>query len=127
MTRLLVVAAALAAALVVPATAGAHTTLEEATPATQSRVSAPPKEIRLRFNSQVTVTSNAIRVYAPEGRIVSGAARLVGDNRVVVARVSGLARGSAYTVRWRVTGSDSPRPGNCPMPISAGTAASGEQ
>ena len=47
--RALVVAAAVVAALVVPATAGAHATLTAASPATQSRVSSTPTEVRLRF------------------------------------------------------------------------------
>ena len=110
MRRALVVALVVAAALIVPATAAAHATLEDASPATQSRVSAPPKEIRLHFNTAVTITSNAIRVYAPDGRVLSRASRLVSDGQVVVARVSGLRRGTAYTVRWRVTGSDGHSP-----------------
>ena len=110
MRRALVLAAVLAAALVAPAAAWAHATLEDASPATQSRVSAPPKEIRLHFNSAVTVTTDAIRVYAPNGRVLSGPARVAGDGQEVVARVKGLARGTAYTVRWRVTGPDGHSP-----------------
>jgi copper transport protein len=110
MRRALLIAAVVAAALVVPATARAHATLDQAEPGTQSRVSAPPTEIRLHFNSSVTVTSNAIRVYAPDGRVLSGVARSARDGQVVVAPVMGLERGSAYTVRWRVTGSDGHSP-----------------
>jgi copper transport protein len=102
--------AALAAALVLPAAAGAHASLMGATPETQSRVPTAPSEIRLRFNSAVTAGPDAIRVLAPDGRVVSGASRVVDGGRVVVARVSKLRKGSAYTVRWRVTGSDGHSP-----------------
>jgi copper transport protein len=110
MRRALLIAAAVAAALVVPATAQAHATLDRAEPATQSRISEPPTQVRLRFNSAVTITSNAIRVYAPDGRLLSGPARSVDNDLVVVAPVEGLTRGSAYTVRWRVTGPDGHSP-----------------
>ena len=110
MMRALVVAAAVVAALVVPATAGAHPALVAASPATQSRISSPPTEVRLRFNSEVAATSAAIRVYAPDGRIVSGASHMADGGLVVAAPVRGLAGGSAYTVRWRVTGSDGHSP-----------------
>jgi copper transport protein len=77
---------------------------------TQSRVDQPPKEIRLRFNGRVTVTSNAIRVLAPDGTVLSGTARTEDDGYVVVAPVSRLERGNGYTVRWRVIGEDGHSP-----------------
>jgi copper transport protein len=110
MRRGLAFGAAVAVALVLPAVAGAHATLVEATPATQSRIGAPPSEIRLRFSESVTITSDAIRVLAPDGRVLSGAAKTTQDGRLVIAPVSGLTRGSAYTVRWRVSGQDGHSP-----------------
>jgi copper transport protein len=98
-----------AAALVAPASAAAHAALSSASPETQSRISTAPTEIRLGFNSDVTIGREALRVFAPDGRVLSDAARLVGG-RVVVARLTGVRRGSAYTVRWRVTGSDGHSP-----------------
>ena len=71
---------------------------------------APPTEIRLRFNSVVTAGGDAIRVLSPNGRVLSGRARVARNGSVVVAPVSGLTRGSAYTVRWRVTGGDGHSP-----------------
>jgi copper transport protein len=97
-------------ALVVPSTAGAHVTLVSAEPATQSRLEAPLTEIRLRFNQPVTVTSNAIRVLAPDATVLSGTARTEADAHVVVAPVSRLVRGEGYTVRWRVIGADGHAP-----------------
>jgi copper transport protein len=105
-----VVAVLVAAVLAVPASALAHASLESATPGTQSKVAVPPKTIELRFNSAVTATEKAIQVLAPNGRSLSGAARVTADRRVVTVRVFGLERGTAYTVRWRVTGSDGHSP-----------------
>ncbi|HXG76144.1 MAG TPA: copper resistance protein CopC [Gaiellaceae bacterium] len=110
MTRALALLAAAAAALALPAGALAHATLRAASPATQARVEAAPTEIRLRFDQGVTVTSRAIQVLAPDGTLLAGTARTHEDGRVVVAPVSRLERGSAYTVRWRVTSADGHSP-----------------
>jgi copper transport protein len=99
-----------AAALVLPAAAAAHATIAQAVPATQSDVSRPPTQITLRFSEAVAITPSAIQVFATDGKVVSGAARLSPDGHTVSARVSRLGRGSAYTVRWRVTGQDGHSP-----------------
>jgi copper transport protein len=99
-----------AAALVLPAAAAAHATLVQTSPTEQSKVAIPPTEIRLRFDQSVTITSHAIQVLAPDGTVVSGPAATSEDGRVVTASVKGLVRGSAYTVRWRVTSSDGHSP-----------------
>lgn len=108
MKRILLVVGVLA--LVLPGAAAAHATLLRAEPATQSRVDAAPREIRLEFNQPVTVTSNAIQVLAADGTVFSGSARSESDGYVVVAPVSPLARGHGYTVRWRVIGDDGHSP-----------------
>ena len=110
MRRALVVVAVGAAALVAPGAALAHVTLESSVPVTQSRVETPPTEVRLRFNGPVTITSNAVRVLAPDGTVLSGTPRTEDDGRVVVTPVSGIAKGRGYTVRWRVIGSDGHSP-----------------
>ncbi|TML19914.1 MAG: hypothetical protein E6G28_11610, partial [Actinobacteria bacterium] len=56
------------------------------------------------------ITPNAIQVFAPDGKVLSGTAKLSPDGHVVTARVSRLRRGSAFTVRWRVTGQDGHSP-----------------
>ena len=108
MKRLLAAAAVVALAL--PGIASAHASLSSASPATQSTVEVPPTEIRLTFNEPVTATSGAIQVLAPDGTVLSGTATTQNDGRTVVAPVSRLRRGAAYTVRWRVTGSDGHTP-----------------
>lgn len=110
MRRALVAAGAIAVALVLPATAAAHATIDKAFPATQSDVKRAPREIRLQFNESVTVTSRAIQVLAPNGTVLSGRAKVSQDGRVVRAPVSRLERGAAYTIRWRVTGQDGHSP-----------------
>ena len=110
MKRGFLLVVSIVAALVVPASAAAHASLTSASPATQSRVDAPPTEIRLRFNSVVTAGGDAIRVLSLDGRVLSGRARVARSGTVVVAPVSRLTRGSAYTVRWRVTGGDGHSP-----------------
>ncbi len=110
MRRFVPLAVVLVVALAVPATAAAHATLESAYPDTQSRLEAPPKEVRLGFSQVVTVGSSAIQVLAADGRVVSGEAHVSDDGHVVTAPVSGLRRGEAYTIRWRVTGPDGHSP-----------------
>lgn len=104
-------ASTLVVALLVPGTAAAHVTLQDAEPATQSRLDTAPTEVRLRFNQPVTVTSGAIRVLAPDGTLLSGVARTEEDGHVVVAPVSRIESGQGYTVRWRVIGDDGHSPG----------------
>jgi len=110
MRRTSAVALALLAALTLPAAAFGHASLRSASPPTQSAVDAPPTEIRLRFNQPVTITSRAIQVLAADGTVLSGTARAAEGGRVVVAPVSRLVKGSAYTVRWKATGRDGHSP-----------------
>jgi copper transport protein len=97
---------ALAAALALPAVASAHATMSSASPATQSRVEDAPREVRLRFDQRVSLPSRAIQVYAADGRLVSGPPRLEDGGREIVVSLTGLARGEAYTVRWRELSAD---------------------
>ncbi len=93
-------------ALVAPATAYAHASLKHVTPATQSRVAAPPRTVRLQFDQSVTIAPDAIDVFTADGKKVSGVAVASSGDRVVTTSVRGLKRGEAYTVRWRATSSD---------------------
>jgi copper transport protein len=69
-----------------------------------------PTEIALEFNQGVTVSARSIEVLAADGSVLSGEVRAEEDGRLVVAPVSGLARDSSYTVRWRVVGRDGHSP-----------------
>jgi len=111
MRRALALVALLAgAALLLPAAARAHATLVEAEPGTQSRLREPPSLIRLRFTEPVTVVPGAIQVLDVHGAGHARAASVSTDGLVVTAAVSGLERGSSYTVRWRVTSRDGHSP-----------------
>jgi copper transport protein len=105
-----VAAAAVSCALIVPAAALAHATLQSSEPATQSRLDTPPTEIRLRFNQPVTITPNAIQVLRQDGAVLSGTTQTEADGYVVVAPVSGLVDETGYTVRWRVISEDGHSP-----------------
>jgi copper transport protein len=110
--RSVVVVGVLAAvlALAFPAQASAHTTLIASFPSTQSSVDAAPTEVRLEFNQPVLASERAIRVLAPDGAVLSGPTHVTRGGKGVSAAVSGLTRGSAYTVRWQVTGRDGHSP-----------------
>jgi copper transport protein len=93
-------------ALALPAAASAHATMKEAHPAEQGEVAAPPTEITLRFDQSVEVPPNAIVVYAPDGKRLSGAVTQTDRNTVMRAPIRGAVKGQAYTVRWRVISAD---------------------
>ena len=97
-------------ALATPSVAWGHVTLLSATPAVQSSLDVAPTEILLRFSEPVAISPMAIRVLAADGTVLSGEARSAAGDRVVIAPVSGLALGSAYTVRWQVSGQDGHSP-----------------
>jgi copper transport protein len=98
------------AALALPGVAAAHATLTKSSPPAQSNVAAPPTEIVLVFDQPVTVTSRSIQVLTKDGTSYAGTATTRKGGRVVVAPVSRLLAGSAYTVRWRVTSADGHSP-----------------
>jgi copper transport protein len=92
--------------LVLPSAASAHATISWTTPETQSTLNGAPNQVQLHFDQSVTATETAIEVFAADGTLVSEPAFQPADKRDVIARVSGLDRGSAYTVRWRATSAD---------------------
>jgi copper transport protein len=106
MTRLLQVTLSyLALALLLPATAGAHATLEQTTPRFGQRLARSPSLVRLRFDQSVKALPDAITVFTTRGHVVSGKATSSRDRRSVATPVRRLARG-AYTVRWSAVSAD---------------------
>ena len=93
-------------ALVLPGVAWGHASLSGTSPPTQSRLDAPPRAVVLRFDQSVTITPRAIEVFTASGRKVSGPAVTTRHGRLVSVPLAGLARGQAYTVRWRATSAD---------------------
>ncbi|MGN6188477.1 MAG: copper resistance CopC family protein [Conexibacter sp.] len=103
MRRLL--ALAFLVALVFPAGAAAHATLERTSPAFGTRVEQSPKVVRLSFDQSVDALPNAIKVYSAHGALLSGVTRMSADTRTIAAPVKTLRRGG-YTVRWRAVSAD---------------------
>ena len=101
---------ALAGALAIPSVARGHVTLVSATPDVHSSFDVAPTEILLRFSEPLAISPTAIRVLAGDGTVLSGEARSAAGDRVVIAPVSGLVPGSAYTIRWQVSGQDGHSP-----------------
>jgi copper transport protein len=135
MRRAFVVAALLTGtALLLPAAARAHATLVEAQPGTQAKLRKAPSVIRLRFTEAITVVPGAVLVLGQDGAAAhTGRASVSDDGLVVTVPVSGLARGSWYTVRWRVASTDGHSPsgvynfgvGVAPPPPTSAAGASG--
>jgi copper transport protein len=93
-----------AVALVFPASAFAHATLERTTPSFRQELRSGPAAIRLHFDQRVTVIGRGIEVLNGDGRNFARASRAVGTD--VVANVRTLPRGP-YTVRWQAVSADS--------------------
>jgi copper transport protein len=91
-----------AAALLVPAVAWAHATLEHTTPGFQQDVARSPKTIELRFDQYVKFPS--IEVLDVHGHNYALGSRAVGTN--VFGSVKTLPTGD-YTVRWHALSADS--------------------
>jgi copper transport protein len=98
-------AAGLAAAAIAAPSAQAHATLSSSTPAVQSSLAKPPRQIVLRFDQAVSIVDRSIEVLAADGRRVSGAVVSAAGGRVLRASLPRLQRG-AYTVRWRELSAD---------------------
>jgi copper transport protein len=99
------VALVMLVALVFPASAWAHATLEHTWPSIRGRVATAPKVVRLNFDQGVKPLSNSIVVYTNNGSVVSGAARNGSSTHDVVASLRHLPKGP-YTVRWHVISGD---------------------
>ena len=103
MRRRLVLVALLA--LVFPAAASAHATLEHTAPQFGTRVDRSPKAVTLTFDQSVDALPNAITVYSAHGAVLSGVTRASADKRTISVPVKTLRRGG-YTVRWRAVSAD---------------------
>ncbi len=101
MKRLLLAAATLA--LVFPAQAFAHATLEQTTPGFRERLPASPQKIVLRFDQYVQSLPGSVHLYSSSGGV--GVERVVIKGRYLTAWLPRLAKG-AYTVRWHAMSGD---------------------
>jgi copper transport protein len=101
MKRLVLIA--LAAALLAPAEAFAHSTLLGTDPGLRERMQTSPRMLQLRFDQHVQVLPGSVRVYTAKGKLMPVSTRTEG--RFVKASLPLLAKGG-YTVRWHVLSSD---------------------
>ena len=101
MKRLLVLAAV--AALVLPAQAFAHATLEKTSPGFRERLSSSPQKITLQFDQYVQVLPASVQLFSTRGPL--GVKRIGARGRFLSAFVPRLRTG-AYTVRWHAMSGD---------------------
>jgi len=101
MRRMLIVVSA--AALVFPAQAFAHATLENTSPSFRQRLPASPRTITLRFDQYVKPLPQSIQVFSGKGPVRVG--RIWTGRLTLNAAVAKLPRGP-YTVRWHALSGD---------------------
>jgi copper transport protein len=93
-------------ALLAPAQAFAHATLERTSPGFRERLERAPAQVRLEFDQGVKAFPDSIRVLDSNGKVFSGAARSSGvAGNAVTVPVRHLPRGF-YTVRWHALSAD---------------------
>ncbi|QMU74503.1 ABC transporter [Streptacidiphilus sp. PB12-B1b] len=131
---LLAVLAALLGLMLAGATAAsAHAALLSTDPAENSVVQTAPAEVTLHFSEQVTLATDDLRVFDPNGkRVDAGPTGHAGsdDTTAQVRLATGLAQGT-YTVAWRAISADT-HPVSGAFTFSYGhasstTAVAGEQ
>jgi copper transport protein len=101
MKRVLLTAATLA--LVFPAQAFGHATLEQTAPGFRERLPSSPRRIALRFDQYVQSLPGSVNLYSSSGSVP--VERVVIKGRYLTALLPRLAKG-AYTVRWHAMSSD---------------------
>jgi copper transport protein len=101
MKRLALAAALIA--LVFPAQALAHATLEQASPGFRQRLATSPRLITLSFDQYVKALPGSVQLFSAKRAVPVG--RIWTDRFVLKASVSRLPRGP-YTVRWHALSSD---------------------
>ena len=92
-------------ALVLPASAFAHASLQSESPGFKQRLSASPRRVVLQFDETVDALPKAIVVLTLKGRNVAGKPRAISSKRELVASLPKLPKGP-YTVRWQALSND---------------------
>jgi len=94
---------AAAAALVLPAQAYAHATMEKSSPGFRERLPSSPSAVVLRFDQYVKALPGSIRLYSATRSV--GVTRVLADGRYLKAFLPRLPKGP-YTVRWHAMSGD---------------------
>ena len=101
MKRVVLILATLA--LVLPAQAFAHATLQKTAPGFRERLPSSPQKIVLRFDQYVQQLPGSVHLYSSTGSV--GVERVVITGRYLTAWLPRLPNG-AYTVRWHAMSGD---------------------
>lgn len=103
MKRTLLVVAFLA--LLAPASAFAHASLEKESPSFEQRLAVSPRQVVLQFDQSVDALPKAIQVFTLKGENIAGTPRAIPGQREIVASLPRLPKGP-YTVRWQALSND---------------------
>ncbi|SDH85432.1 copper homeostasis periplasmic binding protein CopC [Pseudomonas panipatensis] len=103
----LLAAATLFASLLGAPVAFAHSHLQSAVPAADSRVAAP-KELRLGFSEGVEAKFSRVSVKGPDGKAVevTAIARDPSDDKVLIVTLGGALGAGEYQVEWHAVSVD---------------------
>jgi copper transport protein len=103
MKRVLLVVACVA--LVAPASAFAHASLQKESPSFKQRLAVSPRQVVLQFDQSVDALPKAIQVFTLKGKNIAGTPRAIPGQREIVASLPRLPKGP-YTVRWQALSND---------------------
>lgn len=101
----ILVSAAIALLLAVPAVADAHGLLRSSSPAADTALVTPPSEIRLVFTEAPERTFTRVRLMGPNGHVLTQPVEILPGN-VAVARISARIGPGEYRVEWQTAGDD---------------------
>jgi len=107
MSRLLTVAAVLAALLAMPATALGHVELVSSAPAAGEDLDNPPTEVTLTFDDELDPAMSSFTVTDPDHKVVgTGEVDLTVADRNVLTGAVTISDPGVYTVSYAVAGID---------------------
>lgn len=90
--------------IMLPATAMAHSTLDEATPAQQSILETSPEHISMTFSTKIESLSNFKLFNSNDEEVAVDNMKV--DGAVLSADVIGTLANDEYTVKWSIIGAD---------------------
>jgi copper transport protein len=102
MTRLLPLA--VLAALLLPAQAFAHATLEQTSPGFEQRLGSSPRTMTLDFDQYIKALPRSLQLYSSHGAIPVAGVR--SDGRTLEGSLPTRLRPGGYTVRWHALSGD---------------------
>ena len=105
----IVAAVAVLAALVAPASAWAHATLESSVPERGANLDAPPESVELQFSEPVEASFGSVRVFSSDGEPLEGleSFRPGGESSALGVHLPAELADGSYTVTYRVISADS--------------------